>query len=958
MKKCHCLLLTLIGCGWLTVAQANVPETIRPAKAYAISDTVALAGKAFDRRVTALEAFGSNYDTYSIDASTPLPPGLSFSFSQDTLIFSGVPNISGLDSNPNFITVIGETAGTQESTSFTITVQSAPVFDPDASEPGRIYSTELEEKGPDSVAVTNTDAIITDQDGAVISKVVISLGEFELYDNDEEYLHITEEGQEAAKNAGITGLEYNGNSGNIELIGEATLEEYQAVLREILYVNTSEALEAGQRIIVFSLTDVDGNASNPSFTLVDIIPENDPPIIDINGEDESNSTDGSPDFINNFTEDQPLPAVVTDTDVVMEDVDFDSIGQFTVSILNRLDDTPIKQHESLEIIGMLPAGFSFGYDINQQDLIITGEGSLEDFATAIEQVGYYNTDQDPDNTPRRISIIFSDLAGGTDQAFAQINVIPVNDPPDAMDSTIYVAEGRQGNRMKLDYPTDIDNSWDELTITVSGLPTLGTVTRADGTPVAVGETLDSLAFAELRYDSPDNYDNSDPGDFTYTTTDLEPQQLSTLSTINIIINNAPEAADTTIVTDEDIAYILLDTLFSENYTDVEGDTLTSIIITTLPNNSTLMLDTVRLQAGDTIGINAFDSLELRFIPAADMFGNPFTTFNFQVIDAVGLASDPYQVTVIVNPVNDPPVVDTVLVAGEENDILFFTADQFISQFSDIDGDTLVNINIVSLPANGILLLDGEPVALGDTIPVEKISQLAFEPETNFDGVTEFLWNGYDGTAYAEQPAPVIITISENNLLRARDSEELVDEDMLFLESSLVPNVINPTGHPIIFDTAPIANVQHGILILNADGTYRYTPDEGFVGEDAFTFRVCNQDEPGRQSAPECAEATVTITVRRRSSIVIFKGFSPDGDGRNDVWRIPNIEEYPNNTVQIFNRWGNRVFEATGYNNADKAWGGTGLTKSNVPDGTYYYLIDLGPEGLQEKPLSGYLIVNR
>ena len=341
-----------------------------------------------------------------------------------------------------------------------------------------------------------------------------------------------------------------------------------------------------------------------------------------------------------------------------------------------------------------------------------------------------------------------------------------------------------------------------------------------------------------------------------------------------------------------------------------------------------------------------------------MFGNPFTTFNFQVIDAVGLASDPYQVTVIVSPVNDPPVVDTVLVAGEENDILFFTADQFISQFSDIDGDTLVNINIVSLPANGTLLLDGEPVAVGDTIPVEKINQLAFEPEVNFDGVTEFSWNGYDGTTYAELPAPVIITIGENNLLRARDSEELVDEDMLFLESSLVPNVINPTGRPITFDTAPIANVQHGILILNADGTYRYTPDEGFVGEDAFTFRVCNQDEPGRQSAPECAEATVTITVRRRSSIVIFKGFSPDGDGRNDVWRIPNIEEYPNNTVQIFNRWGNRVFEATGYNNADKAWGGTGLTQSNVPDGTYYYLINLGPEGLQEKPLSGYLIVNR
>ena len=947
----------LIGCGWFTVAQANTninTDSNRITRIKAFPDTIAVvAGKELDYRISTDQAFENVYDTYSIDASTPLPSWLSFNRPHlDTLKFSG---IAGRDIGSTLIKVIGQTGATQEEKILFITVQSAPVIDLNGSEQGRRHMDFLEEKGGDSVNVTRPDVAITDQDGTIITEAIISLSGVEDYNSNEEYLLVSDLGRAAADVAGITGLDYIPSSGNIELKGSASLADYEAVLKEILYVNVSEALssENNPRTIIFYAIDKDGNKSNPSLTDIYLVPENDPPIIDINGGDEGNSTDGSPDFINTFTEDQPQPAIVTDTDVVMEDVDFDGVGQFTVSILNRLDDTPTKQHESLKIIGMLPAGFSFGYDINQQDLIITGEGSLEDFATAIEQVGYYNTDQDPDNTPRRISIIFSDLAGGTDQAFAQINVIPVNDPPDAMDSTIYVAEGRKGNRMKLDYPTDIDNDWDELTITVSGLPTLGTVMRADGTPVAVGETLDSLAFAELRYDSPDNYDNSDPGDFTYTTSDLEP--LSKLSTIDIIINSAPEAADTTIVTDEDVAYVLLKTVFSENYTDVEGDTLTSIIITTLPNNSTLMLDTVRLQAGDTIGINASDSLELRFIPAANMFGNPFTTFNFQVTDAVGLASEPHQVTVIVNPVNDPPVVDTVLVAGEENDILFFTADQFTSQFSDIDGDTLVNINIVSLPANGMLLLDGEPVAVGDTIPVEKINQLAFEPETNFDGVTEFLWNGYDGTAYAEQPAPVIITIGENNLLRARDSEELVDEDMLFLESSLVPNVINPTGHAIIFDTVPVANVQHGVLILNVDGTYRYTPDEGFVGEDAFTFRVCNQDDP-----PECAEATVTITVRRRSSIVIFKGFSPDGDGRNDVWRIPNIEEYPNNTVQIFNRWGNRVFEATGYNNTDKAWGGggTGLTESNVPDGTYYYLIDLGPEGLQEKPLSGYLIVNR
>ena len=69
----------------------------------------------------------------------------------------------------------------------------------------------------------------------------------------------------------------------------------------------------------------------------------------------------------------------------------------------------------------------------------------------------------------------------------------------------------------------------------------------------------------------------------------------------------------------------------------------------------------------------------------------------------------------------------------------------------------------------------------------------------------------------------------------------------------------------------------------------------------------------------------------------------DGDGVNDFFIIRGIENYTNNTFVIFNRWGNKVYEAAPYKNN---WDGTsteGLTVGGdqLPIGTYFYVLDLG-----------------
>jgi len=72
-------------------------------------------------------------------------------------------------------------------------------------------------------------------------------------------------------------------------------------------------------------------------------------------------------------------------------------------------------------------------------------------------------------------------------------------------------------------------------------------------------------------------------------------------------------------------------------------------------------------------------------------------------------------------------------------------------------------------------------------------------------------------------------------------------------------------------------------------------------------------------------------------IIIYDAFTPNNDGSNDIWNIKYIDNYPDNTVQIFNSWGNMVFESKGY---AEPWNGTS-NGNQLPRGTYYFVIDLG-----------------
>ncbi|MDH5398174.1 MAG: gliding motility-associated C-terminal domain-containing protein, partial [Cyclobacteriaceae bacterium] len=101
---------------------------------------------------------------------------------------------------------------------------------------------------------------------------------------------------------------------------------------------------------------------------------------------------------------------------------------------------------------------------------------------------------------------------------------------------------------------------------------------------------------------------------------------------------------------------------------------------------------------------------------------------------------------------------------------------------------------------------------------------------------------------------------------------------------------------------------------------------------------------------------LTETVEIGTVITGYQGVSPNGDGENDFFTIDCIARFPDNNVKIFNRAGVLVYEASGYDNAHEIFDGTGkngiyFTGDQVPDGTYFFIIDK-MDGT--KPTYGYL----
>lgn len=123
----------------------------------------------------------------------------------------------------------------------------------------------------------------------------------------------------------------------------------------------------------------------------------------------------------------------------------------------------------------------------------------------------------------------------------------------------------------------------------------------------------------------------------------------------------------------------------------------------------------------------------------------------------------------------------------------------------------------------------------------------------------------------------------------------------------------------------------------------YNPD--VAPRDTAVFWLTIRDEHG------CTYLdSVQVNVKPSSALVFYNSLTPNGDGDNDFWVIGNLEKYPKNRLQIFNRYGQEIYAVTNYKND---WSGKYLGQ-DLPAGTYFFVLDTkSDEGVKKGSITIY-----
>ena len=186
---------------------------------------------------------------------------------------------------------------------------------------------------------------------------------------------------------------------------------------------------------------------------------------------------------------------------------------------------------------------------------------------------------------------------------------------------------------------------------------------------------------------------------------------------------------------------------------------------------------------------------------------------------------------------------------------------------------------------------------------------------------------------------VVFTITVTN-----ESEEDVVSNIQVLDL-IPPDVDGPFNFISASTTLGEYSEESGIWVIpqlnlneSADLFITVSVEEVGVFTNTATLLSSSPNDGNPDNNEATAEVRVSAPVDAEDGFV-FNQFSPNGDGTNDFLKIKDIGSFSNTSISIFNRYGRLVYEANNMTD-DRVWDGT--RKSDpVPDGTYFYILDLG-----------------
>ncbi len=341
-------------------------------------------------------------------------------------------------------------------------------------------------------------------------------------------------------------------------------------------------------------------------------------------------------------------------------------------------------------------------------------------------------------------------------------------------------------------------------------------------------------------------------------------------------NITPVAGDDTVTTDEDTPIIIATADLLANDGDGDGDALSITTISQGQNGS--LTDN---------GDGTFT-----YTPNAHFHGSDNLTYN--VTDGKG-GNDTATVDITVNSVNDIPVAVDDTYGSEEDTPRTLYAAQFTHNDVDDDGDPLT-ITFLSQGEHGTIIDNGD-------------GTYTYTPDADYYGPETFTYIVSDGNGGSDTGTMTYTVYAVNDYPVAVDDtfSTYKNTSLGFTANDLLANDYDIEGDPLSIEH--IWTPPNGSIVDHGDGTYTYTPNNGFVGNDTFRVRVSeiNDDHLTNDSfitvvvtpePPAVSAADDTVRTEEDSSVIIAAAdlLTNDVDLEGDDLSITDLTSTSNGTL--------------------------------------------------------------